>query len=156
MSKDKNVYEIVEANEVNSLESKLVKKNVDVEFTMQQMLDYERSADKMMIEYRGKLNIEDAKMQNVIEHHDDAISLVRDLDPVKQNAILIWLKSKEIIDQLAPKRDELQKAIDEHKAEIEEIKKQTGWEPPVLPDNEPDNADTKEPADEAGGESPKG
>lgn len=151
MSKDKYVYEIVETNEENSLQSKLVKKNVDVEFNMQQMLDYENNADKMMREYIGKLKIEGAKMKNVEEHHDDAISLVSELDPVKQNAILIWLKSKEIIDALGPKRDELQKAIDEHKAEIAEIKKQTGWEP-VLPDNETDDADTEKPADEAGGE----
>jgi hypothetical protein len=136
MSQDKTYkYEVLEEAE-NPLETKLVKRSVDVEFTMQQMLDYENAADKQLIELIGKIDLEDAKMKNVVEHHDDAIALVRDLDPIKQNAIHIWLKSKEIIDVYAPKRDELRKAIDEHKAEIKSIKEQTGWEPPTQDDSE--------------------
>lgn len=124
----KYTYEIVEEAE-NPLETKFIKKNVEVEFNMQQMLDYENAADRQVIEMIGKIDIEDAKMKNVEDYHDDAIALVRDLDPVKQQAILIWLKSKEIVDALCPKRDELKKAIQEHKDEIKVIKEQTGWEP---------------------------
>lgn len=139
----KYTYKLVEENE-NPLESKFVKKNVDVEFTMQQMLDYENSADRQMIEIRGKIDLEDAKMKNVEENHDDAIALVRDLDPVKQNAILIWLRSKEVVDVLCPKRDELQAAIDEHKAEIAVIKEQTGWEPLTEENNDNEKSEDKE------------
>lgn len=129
MSKDKKtVYEVRTENPDNTLQSILVKKGVEVEFTMEQMDRYTSEALRMLDQYRGQLNLEDAKMKNVEANHDDAIALVRDLDPIKQNAIRIWLKAKEIIDVMAPKRDELEEKLEEHKAEIEEIKKQTGWE----------------------------
>lgn len=156
MSDKKHIYEIVEKDEANSLNDTLVKRNVDVEFTMQQMLDHEKSADKMMLEYIGKLDIEDAKMKNVVENHEDAINLVKELDPVKQEAIKIWLLSKSIVDQLGPKRDELQKAIDEHKAEIKNIKEQTGWEPPKMEDLEANTTDDEKHETESAGETGEG
>lgn len=139
-------YEIVEEKE-NPLETKLVKRNVDVEFTMQEMLDYENAADRQALEIQKQLDLEEAKQKNVEEHHGDAISLVSELDPIKQQAILIWLKAKEKIDVYGPKRDDLKKAIDEHKAEIAVIKEQTGWEP----FNEQDNADEKPESEESRG-----
>lgn len=146
MSKDKkHVYEILEENPDNTLESKLVKRGVDVEFTMQQMDDHTTQALSTLDQWRGQLNLEDAKMKNVEEHHPDAITLVKDLDPVKQNAIHIWLKAKEIIDMVAPRRDELEQRLEEHKAELEEIKKQTGWVANVTEDVKKE--DTKEQAD---------
>ena len=142
MSKDKTyTYEFVERDEVNPLNDKLVKRGVEVEFSMFELDNYTKAALQRLDEFRGKLNLESAKMQNVMDHHDDAISLVRELDPVKQEAIKIWLTSKNIVDELAPKRDELEKLLEEHEKEIEEIKKQTGWTAPVI---ETDNADEKE------------
>lgn len=127
MSKDKKyIYEVVEENE-NPLETKMVKRGVEVEFTMQQMDDYSSAALRTLDQYRGQLNLEDAKMKNVVENHEDAVTLVKDLDPVKQNAIRIWLNSKAMIDEMAPKRDELEEALKEHKQEIKDIIKQTGW-----------------------------
>lgn len=150
MSKDKKfTYEFVERDEENPLNDRVVKKGVEVEFNMYELDNYTDQALRTLDEYRGKLNIEDAKIKNVEQHHDDAIALVRNLDPVKQNAIHIWLKSKEFVDAIAPKRDELEKALKEHEAEIAEIKKQLQWEPPVTEDN------NEESADNAGGETDK-
>ena len=140
MSNDKITYEIVEKNEENSLFDKVVKKGMDIEFQMSQMDDFTNAAVQRLDEMRGKLNLEAAKMQNVMDNHDDAISLVRDLDPVKQEAIRIWLNSKHLVDGLAPKRDEMEEALKEHEAEVEEIKKQTGWEP-LIKETENDEAD---------------
>lgn len=147
MSKDNITYEIVEKNEENPLQDKIVKKGIEVEFTMQELDEYTSAALSKLDEFRGQLNLEDAKMKNVEENHGDAISLVSELDPVKQNAIRIWLSAKNMVDTLAPKRDELEKMFDEHKAEIEEIKKQTKWEPP----KEKEHASTEIDSDEAGG-----
>lgn len=132
MSKDKKyIYEYVERNEEDPLKDKIVKKGVEVEFTMQELDNYTESALTRLDEFRGQLNLEDAKMKNVEENHPDAVDLVRELDPVKQNGIRIWLNAKNLVDTLAPKRDELEKLLEQHKAEIDEIKKQTGWEPLV-------------------------
>lgn len=153
MSKDKYIYEIVEKDEANPLKDKLVKKNVEVEFTMEQLDQYTESALRQLDQFRGQLNLEAAKQKNVEDNHDDAIALVRELDPVKQNAILIWLKAKEIIDAVAPRRDELEEAFEEHKKEIEVIKKQTGWVPPT---NENHGESTnEESADKEAGEGDK-
>lgn len=152
MSKDKKyTYEFVERDETNPLNDKIVKKGVEIEFSMFELDRYTEAALKQLDEYRGKLNIESAKMSNVEDNHDDAIALVRDLDPVKQEAIKIWLNSKGVVDALAPRRDELEESLAEHQAEIEEIKKQTGWAAPV---NEPENGDDQE--EPASGEGKEG
>lgn len=153
MSNNKEyIYEFIERDETNPLNDKLVKKNVDVEFTMAQLDQYTHEALRQLDQMRGQLNLEAAKQSNVVENHEDAISLVKDLDPVKQNAILIWLKAKEMIDALAPRRDKLEADLKEHEAEIEVIKKQTGWTAPVkAEDNEEDN--NQEDADETATES---
>lgn len=152
MSKDNITYEIVEKNEESPLLDKIVKKGIEVEFTMQELDDYTMAALSRLDEFRGQLNLEDAKMKNVEENHDDAIALVRELDPVKQNAIRIWLNSKNMVDTLAPKRDELEKLFEEHKAEIEEVKKQTKWKAPKQESHD----NKKKSADEEGGESSEG
>ena len=126
MSNNKFTYEIVEENE-NPLQTKFVKKNVDVPFTMQEMDSFTEQANKQLEEMRSQLNLEDAKMQNTVNNHEDAISLVSELDPIKQEAIFIWLQAKRLVDILTPKRDALQEALKEHEMDIEEIKKQTGW-----------------------------
>lgn len=144
MSKDNITYEIIEKDEENPLNDKLKKRGVEVEFRMYELDGYTDAALKRLDEFRGQLNIEDAKMKNVEENHDDAIALVRELDPVKQTAIRIWLNSKNIIDTLAPKRDELEKLFEEHKAEIEEIKKQTGWQPKQETHDDQEKSEDKE------------
>lgn len=151
MSKDKVTYKIVEKNEEDPLKDKIIKKGIEVEFTMQELDDYTHAALTRLDEFRGQLNLEDAKMKNVEENHEDAISLVRGLDPVKQNAIRIWLNSKNMVDTLAPKRDELEKMFEEHKAEIEEVKKQTGWEA-----SNQETHDDKKSEDEESGEGSEG
>lgn len=152
MSKDNITYEIVEKNEENPLQDKIMKKGIEIEFTMQELDEYTNAALSKLDEFRGQLNLEEAKMTNVNENHGDAISLVSELDPVKQNAIRIWLNAKNMVDTLAPKRDELEKMFDEHKAEIEEIKKQTKWEAPKKEEHVSTEIDT----DEAGREDSEG
>lgn len=148
MSKDKKLtYEIIESNDDPML-TKFIKKGVEVEFTMQEMDNYTNTALGMLDRFRGQLNLEDAKMKNVEEHHEDAVSLVRDLDPVKQNAIRLWLNAKAVVDEFAPKRDELEKAFADHKAEEEEIIKQTGWKPKQDDDQE-NKEDSSQETDEA-------
>lgn len=142
MSKDKITYEFVERDEENPLNDKLVKKGLTVEFQMFELDQYTEAALQQLDTLRGQLNYEDARVKNVEENHEDAIALVRDLDPIKQNAIRIYLDATNKIADLGPKRDKLEEAFEEHKAEIEEIKKQTGWEAPVIENQ--DEQDTTE------------
>lgn len=147
MSSSKYTYEFVERDEENPLNDRVVKKNVEVEFQMFELDQYTDTAVRQLDEIRAQLNMEDAKQKNVEEHHQDAVSLVSGLDPVKQNAVFIWLRAKQIIDELGPRRDKLEEALKEHEAEVEVIKKQTGWEPPAK-EAEKDETNKDEPSKE--------
>lgn len=142
----KYVYEIVEKNEADPLQDKVRKSNIDVEFTMQELDFQQDNILKYLDEIRGKLNIEAAKMSNVEDNHKDAVALVSQLSPVKQEAIRIWLNSKSLVDQLGPKKEEGEKALEQHKEEVAHIIKVTGWEPPKKDANEDTTkeGDTKE------------
>lgn len=131
MSKNKFVYEVVEENKEDALETKIVKRNVDVEFTMAELKDHESRVDGMMTEVAKKIEMEKAAMGNVETHHMDAVSLVNQLEPLKQHALLLWLRSYATVLELEPKLVELQKVFDEHNEEVKDIIKQTGW---VAPD----------------------
>lgn len=148
-------YEVIEENKDNPLETRVKKSNINVEFAMHELDTQQANLLKYLDEIRGKLNIEDAKMQNVTNNHEDAINLVKDLDPVKQEAIRIWLNSKSIVDQLGPKRDQFEEALEEHNAEVKYIIEVTGWEPPKedAQEDKQENSQADDESSEAGGES---
>ena len=131
MPKSKHTYEYIKEDKKDVLQSKIVKKNVEVEFTMQQLLDQEENLDKYRREIVAKIENDKAVQSNVEEYHNDAVELVRNLDPIKQNAIFLWLRSQQSLDTHEPKLVEVDKVFEEHNKEVEEIKKQTGW---VAPD----------------------
>ena len=131
MSKSKHVYEYVEENTDDVLQSKIVKKNVEVEFTMQQLLDQEANLDKYRRELVAKIENDKAVQANVEEYHNDAVELVRSLDPTKQNAIFLWVRAAQSLSEHEPKLADVDKVFEEHNKEVKEIKKQTGW---VAPD----------------------
>ena len=143
---NKFTYEVVEKDEIDPLNDKVLKKGLEVEFRMFELDQHQDALMKRLDELRGQLNLEAAKQTNVEDNHDDAISLVRELDPIKQEAIRIWLNAKSVIDQHAPTRDELEEALELHKTEVEEIIKVTGWTPPkdAKENNEENNEENKE------------
>jgi hypothetical protein len=146
MSKDNNfTYEVIEKDEANSLNDKVLKRGIEAEFHMFELDQHQDALMKRLDELRGQLNLEAAKQTNVEEHHDDAIALIRELAPEKMEAIRIWLNSKKVIDDHAPMRDKLEEAMELHKAEVEEIIKITGWEPPKdAEENNKEDDETKE------------
>lgn len=132
MSKDKFKYEVLEENTEDVMQTKMVKRNVDVEFTMQELYDQEARWDGAIREIEGKLAIERATMVNVEEHHADAVALVSQLDPLKQTALLLWLRAFATVTELEPKLKVFKDAFDEHNEEVKDIIKQTGWVAPAV------------------------
>lgn len=132
----KYTYELLE-EQGDVLKHKLVKKNVDVEFTLADMLNAQEQLKRHVTEARSQMDVEIAKMKNVEEHHADAVALVKALDPLKQTAIKIWVNAKIRVDELGPYKDKLVNAMRSDQEEIAEMLKQTGLELPAdveLPD----------------------
>ena len=132
MSKDKFVYEVKKEDKEDVMQTQFVKKNVNVEFTMQELKDHEERVDGMIREIESKLEVEEATKKNVDANHGDAVALVSQLEPLKQHALFLWLRSQATIAELAPKLENLKKAFDEHNTEVKDIIKQTGWVAPTV------------------------
>lgn len=133
MSKDKKyTYKVIEENKDDVMQTKVVKKNVDVEFTMQELYNQEEQWDRAIRELEANLKLQESTMKNVEDNHADAVSLVSQLDPLKQHAILLWLKALSLKLEIEPRLKMFKEAFDEHNAEVKEIIKQTGWKAPAV------------------------
>lgn len=130
MSDSKFTYEVLEENE-NPYEVKIVKKNVEVEFTMGELYEHESRVDKIIRELDGKRQMEEASLENVEHFHPDAVAAVKDLEPEAQHAAFTWLKSKATLAEIEPKLKEITEAFEAHNEEVKDIIAQTGW---VAPD----------------------
>lgn len=130
MSKYK--YEVVEPNEENVMLTKIVKKNVDVEFTMQELKDHEERVHNVIKELEGKVAMDKAAMENVEHFHSEAVALVKDLEPLKQHALYTYLRAFANVLEIEPKLVEVKAAFDEHNEEVKDIISQTGWVAPTI------------------------
>lgn len=122
----KITYEIKKKKGDDVTSFQIIKKGAEIPFTLAEMLGYQEQMATMLKETRAQMDLEIAKMKNVEDHHDDALSLVKSLDPVKQKAIQIWINSKIMVDALGPKKDQIVEAIKADQKDLEEILKQTG------------------------------
>lgn len=111
--------------------TKVVKKNVDVEFTMQELKDHEHRVHGIIKELEAKVAMEKAAMENVEHFHPEAVALVKELEPLKQHALYVYLRSLANVLEIEPKLKEVQEAFDAHNEEVKDIISQTGW---VAPD----------------------
>lgn len=123
-------YEIKKESEGDVMGSTITKNNISIDFTLAELEGEQKNMAKMLTETRGQMDTELAKMKNVMNFHEDAVSLVKSLDPVKQKAVHIWLDSKLKIDELGPLKDKLVDAIRKGEEEMQEIVKQVGIELP--------------------------
>lgn len=168
MSDKKFKYEITEAKEDSNF-SVITKRNVDVEFTMAELMEHEGRVKKMITEASTKVEMEKAAMENVAHHHADAVGLVDRLAPEKQHAIFLYLRALATVVELEPKVKEMEDALAAHQEEVKDIKEQTGWIAPDISvlekkekpapkekvkDNEPSNSE--KPKDEKSSEEGKG
>lgn len=118
-------YVIKEANE-DPLKATISKENVTVDFNLADFTAQQEAVEKRLAEVRGQMDIECAKQKNVNQNHEDAIALVSGLDPVKQNAVRIWLNATYAINQLGPCKDKLIEAKKFDEEELKIILEQTG------------------------------
>ena len=124
-------YEVLEENEDVML-TKIVKRNVDVEFTMQELKDHEERVHGILKELEAKCAMEKAAMENVEHFHGEAVALVKDLSPEKQHALYVYLRAFASVLEIEPKLEEVKKAFDEHNEEVKDIINQTGWIAPTV------------------------
>lgn len=101
------------------------KQGATVDFTINDLLNAEERMGKMLTETRGQMDYEIARMKNVEQYHEDAISLVKSLDPTKKEAIKIWLDAQGKINELGPLKDRILEALKTDQAELQEIVSQT-------------------------------
>lgn len=130
MSKPEYTYEVIKVEEDSNF-STILKKNVEVEFTMAELHEHEGRVNNIKKEVETKLAMEQAAMKNVEEHHGEAIMMVKDMEPLKQHALLMWLKSKATVLELEPKMKEITEALEAHQEEVKDIKEKINW---VAPD----------------------
>lgn len=131
MPKKKFVYEVVEENE-DPMQTKFVKKDVEVEFTMGELKDHEERVDGMIKEIASKIEMENAAMENVNHFHEKSVALVSQLDPEEQHALFVWLRAKATVLEMEPKLTSLKAIFKEHNDEMKDIIKQTGWKAPDI------------------------
>lgn len=130
MAKPKFEYEVIEAQDDSNF-SKILKKNVEVEFTMAELHEHEGQVSRIQTEMATKLEMEQAAMTNVEENHGEVVALVKDMEPLKQHALFLWLRSKATVLEIEPKLKEIDEALEAHQEEVKDIKEQINW---VAPD----------------------
>lgn len=147
-----------ETAEEDVLDRSIVKTGVKLTFTLSQLKAESEKLKGMATEARAKMDYEIARMKNVESYHEDAISLVKGLDPVKQNAIHIWLDAKSKLDQYGPVKDRIVEQLKHNHEDLKDIIEQTGIELPEdfnLPDpnGEPTKKENGEEDSQEDGES---
>lgn len=150
------VYEIIK-EETDSNFSTIRKTNITAEFTMAEVYEHLGELERLKNEVQGQIDLEKAAMDNVERNHDDAVSLVRSLEPLKQHAIFLWLKSLANLGELEPKISKIDEVIKSYQEEISDIKNQTGWTAPSIEvANVTSKSKHEEPANEESGDSSEG
>jgi predicted nucleic acid-binding Zn-ribbon protein len=115
-------YEILTPNEDPQLAT-IVKRKVDVEFTMQQLDDQEHALTKKITELKAQRDYEDAVCQNVEHFHE----WVKDFDAEKISTLSIYTKARTNLDQINPVLAKYEEVLAEHLVEVAEIKHQIGY-----------------------------
>ena len=121
MRKKKYKYVVSKVNEDPQL-SVITKKNVDVEFTLQELDDQETAFRKRLTELQSKRDLEAAAIENIEHFHPWVKDL--DLTPERLNTIFLYTRSKTTLGQLEPMLAEWNRALEEHLEEVNEIKSQ--------------------------------
>jgi predicted nucleic acid-binding Zn-ribbon protein len=90
-----------------------------IEFTMAQIESHEYQLEKTLKEFQAKLELENAKMENIKHHH----SWVATLSPEELHTAHMFFESVAFINMIGPKMKEIKKQMKEYKTEKAEIKK---------------------------------
>ena len=94
-----------------------------IEFTMAQIESHEYQLEKTLKEFQAKLELENAKVENIKHHH----SWVKTLSPEELHTAHMFFESIALINVIRPKIKEINKQIKEYKVEKKQIKEALGF-----------------------------
>jgi hypothetical protein len=125
----KHNYKIIE-NKENPLESIIEKDGITVQFTLVGMETQAKMVEKKLTEMKAQLELEEASAKNVENNHPEVIDPSEEEIKKAHNIVLhisYKTKAKEIAEEIA----KIEQAFVDYKAELDEIKNQTGLSPLV-------------------------
>jgi hypothetical protein len=116
-------YKILKVNEEDFNQSLIQKDNVKIEFTLEGADARQRDYKKQETEWSSQISLCESIIKNVKENHPD----IFDLPEEKRVACKLVLENEALIGEIAPKLDQLQKAIKRYEKERAQIMKQFNW-----------------------------
>lgn len=128
MSENKFTYEVVEAKDDPRL-SVLVKKGVEVQFTMSEIEAHEQQLEKALREARATVDVHAAQMVNIETHHP----FVKEFDAEQLHTLQMYITALRQVETFEPQIKKIEEAQAEYNAEKAEITKQCDL-PPVKED----------------------
>jgi chaperonin cofactor prefoldin len=135
----KHKYKVVEENE-DPKYNVIEKSNVTVKFSIADMEDDERRLGKFLSEIEAKHEVENAKMDNITRNHPVVLKLTEQ----ERFTVHMYQESERMANAVAAKIAEVKDALEEIRADKEEIYKQIGFPvslealEPVATEEEPD------------------
>ena len=117
-------YSIKEPNEDKNL-AVILKENVTVEFTLNDMESSRKRAEKVLEEMIALKGLREAEAKNIENNHPTVVEEFEKKDLLfRAQTLALYADKKQNIVELTEKIAEIEKAIEEHDEEVEEIKKQ--------------------------------
>lgn len=130
-----NKYKIKEKAD-DHLDTVIEKGGLTASFTVRGLNAAIERATKLIKELEGKLQIEDARKQNIEHFHP----FVKDMSDQDLNTAAMYSEAKQYITQIPPKIEELKAAIEKDHAEVAKAYELLGVPSPL---NEQDNKQDK-------------
>jgi galactokinase len=129
MSKKKPdfTYTVLEKNKEDFKQSKIVKKNVEVEFTLADVEKHEKLVRKQLKEAKTQMDVHAAEMFNISEHHP----FVKDFTEEQYHTLEMYIEAMRKVAQLSPAVEAREKALEEYALEVQDIYKQCKFELPM-------------------------
>lgn len=120
-------YEVVEENKDDFKLSRIMKKNVEVEFNLKDVELHEKRVRTELKEAKSQTDIHAAEMFNISEHHP----FVKDFSEEQYHALELYIEAMRKVAQLNPAIEAREKALKEYELEKQDIYQQCKFELPM-------------------------
>lgn len=110
----------------------ILQEGIEAEFTLQELKDSEKRADSVIEELEAQKNLEEAKMQNVVNNYGDLfkdgklVSTKKEIE--KAVAITLFTGTEQKVKDIDAKLKDFAKAKKQMQKDLKDIKEQTGVE----------------------------
>ena len=138
-------YEVLEKNEENFKHSKLVKRNVDVEFTLADVESHEHQLRKQLKETEATITHRLAEMNNIEHFHP----FVKEFDDKQLHTLALYAAAMFDWKKLEPIQKELANALSEYDKEKAAIYEQCGFEDEPVKGMTVEQVKQEKPSDES-------